>query len=163
MKKGIFVVFFVLFSLSSLGQMKITSFSEDVKGLQTVKKFFDEHKEDIDTYNGKIITLADILVVIDYWNMWGGDHLFAIFKEYEFKDDYNLSEQTFYMRKKGDPNRLIPASKEKVSKLQPTPGSEPFSFYMPTEFIISVGNDRGFKVVKFRRKIKCDYIIEQLK
>lgn len=163
MERCISIAIMLCVSSFSFAQLKITTYSADVKGLQTAVMFHNEHKANIDSYNGKSVVLADVIVTLDYWNMWGGDHLYAVFKEYEFKDDYNLSEQTFYMRKEGAPNRLIPASKEKVSKLHSQPGSEPFTFYMPTEFIISVGNDRGFKVVKFKRKVKCDYIIEDLK
>ncbi len=162
MKKEILSLLVMFIPMSLFSQMKITTFSADVKGLQTVNMFFEEHKTDIDSYNGKTITLADVIISMNYWGTLGSEGFFALCKEYVYKDDYDLSEQTIYLRKQGEPRKFVPISNEKAKTLKPWPGDKPFPFYMPCDFTISIGDDRGFKVVKFKRKINCNYIVLDL-
>ena len=146
-------------ALTMYAQQKITSYTYTNDSLKSAVQIYEYYRDCIDLYNGKTVTLQDVVVSVSYSSVSTFDHLYLAYKEYLFRQGRDLSEPTFY-RREGVTATFRATTQEECRDI--TWMDEPFPFYVPCDFVVSVKDNQGYKEVRFKRVVKADYLIEEL-
>lgn len=163
------LLIFVEGALSLSAQPRIDSLTYYNPAVKTPPAFFEENAKNIDQFDGKEITLSSVYVLTTYYNSWGGDHFYIATKIYSYvegKAVSDVSDRIFYVRDKKDSDRfnLCSTQEEALKKIKQTGctgfDNNPFAFYVPESYVVSVKNSDGAKMVNIYRKNDNAYLIE---